>query len=214
MAKFHDLNGLTYYSQRLYNYLKGKFKKVGDDISLLSQKVDDNKTELSGKITKNTEDIATNAQAIQDVDDRVDALDIKVDNIVLTPIDYADGNAVNINKVEEYTFSNLSAGDIVEIPNKTGQTDYMIECYTDVGAQPEIVHNVTNINDTTTSQFVYDPRFIDVSATGAKPKDTVVLNYVKTQETIGSVTYTYYVSDVVPEEVLYNLNTITSLEES
>lgn len=216
--RFHDLNGLIYYSTKLYNYLKAKFQKIEDKITILSSNTTSSLDDLTKKVQTNTTNIDSNTQNISDnvnaittVDNKVDELETKVNNIDVNKI---DGDIVNINKVEQYIFNDIAPGDVVEIPNNTGVSDFMIECYTDVGAEPEVVHNVTNINKTTKDTFVYDSRFIDVTATGAKPKDMVVLNYTKTQEVVNGVTYTYYVSDIVPEEVLFNLNSITSITES
>lgn len=218
MNSFLNKDGLIHFSKKIKEYINNKTNKLETDISTLGMKVESDKTELTQEIQNNKRDIIVNTQNIQSnanaiiiVDEKVDSLQQEVNNKDFGTI---NGDIININKVEEYVFTNLSAGEVITIPNETGKTDYMIECYTDVNPQQDIVHKVIDINDTTTDKFIYDSRFIEVSATGAKPKDTIVLNYTKTQETIDSIMYTYYVSDVIPEEVLYNLNTITSIEEA
>lgn len=216
--KFHDLNGLIYYSNKLYDYLKRKFKKLEDNISILSSNTTSSLDDITKKIQTNTADITSNTQEISDnvnaitnVDNKVEELEIKINNLDVSKM---DGDIVNINKVEQYVFNDIAPGDVVEIPNTTGVSDFMIECYTDIGVIPEVEHQVIALNSTTTDEFIYDPRFIEVSSTGIKPKDTITLNYMKTQEVIDGVTYTYYISDVMPEELLFNLNSIISIEES
>lgn len=216
--KFHDLNGLIYYSTKLYNYLKVKFQKIEDNITLLSSNTTSSLDNLTQKvqdntinIASNTQDISDNTNAITTVDNKIDELETKINNI---DVNKMDGDIVNINKVEQYIFNDIAPGDVVEIPNTTGKSDFMIECYTDVGVIPEVEHQVIALNSTTADKFTYDPRFIEVSSTGVRPKDTITLNYIKTQEVVDGVTYTYYISDIVPEELLSNLNSITSIEES
>jgi len=216
--KFHDLNGLIYYSTKLYNYLKVKFQKIEDKITILSSNTTSSLDDITKKVQTNTTNIVSNTQdisksvnAISNVDNKVDELQLKINNL---DVNKMDGNIVNINKVEQYIFNDVAPDDVVEIPNTTGEADFMIECYTDIGVIPEVEHKVIALNGSTTDGFIYDPRFIEVSSTGIKPKDTITLNYTKTQEIINGVTYTYYISDVMPEELLFNLNSIISIEES
>lgn len=216
--KFHDLNGLVYYSTKLCNYLKVKFQKIEDKITIISSNTISSLDDITKKVQTNTANIASNTQNISDnvnvittVDNKVDKLEIKINNL---DVNKMDGNIVNINKVEQYIFNDIAPGDVVEIPNTTGAADFMIECYTDIGVIPEVEHQVIELNSTTIDKFIYDPRFIEVSSTGIKPKDTITLNYMKTQEVVAGVTYTYYISDIMPEELLSNLNSITSIEES
>lgn len=219
MRKDLDYDRLIYYSNKLKNYISKKITEIKDSISNLSSKVDSDKAELETKIANGDAAIASQITSSTDtlntkitgVNTKVDTLQDQVNDIDLNPM---NGDVININKVKQYVYNNIKAGDVIEIPNDTGATDFMIECYTDIDATPDIIYKTVTFNTSTAGTFTYDPRFVEVTATGVKPKDTIVLNYTQTTETIGGNTYTYFTSDIIPEELTCNVNSVISIMES
>lgn len=155
MRKYLEQSGLVYYSNRLRYYLTSKFSKIQNDIDSLSVKVDSNKDELDHNISDKTTLIKGIQEAIQETNTDINELDTKIDNLKTELYDKPTYPITSINNVNQYVYKNIKSGDVIEIPNNGKDTNYLIECYTQID------------ND------------------GAKPKDSILLKLSKTQVTIG-----------------------------
>lgn len=209
-----DYSKLIYYSNKLKTYLTNKFNTITDSVSALSTKVDSDKQELENKIIDSSNALTT---VVQNVDNKVDNVDNKVinlktqvDNIDISPI---DGDTLNINDVNSYMFRNVTAGQIITIPNTSNSTDYIIECFTEVDAGTVIDYTVIQINENTTDKFIYDPNYIDVASDGVKPKDTVYINFTKQSITVNETAYETFESDFIPADIVNAMEDIISLSE-
>lgn len=211
--KLLDKSGLIRHSKKVYEYITAKIKGVTDDIKDVDQKVEAGFLETSKKIQDNTEKINVNKDGIDTLDTKYTELKEQLNNTVLTCDGHPDGNTIFVNNIEQYVFENVAAGETIEIPNKSGETDFMIECYTEHGAPSEIVHKAVSLNNKTTDLFVYDERYIEVTDTGVKPKSEIILKYDKTSEVVDGVEYTIYISEKIPEEILHNLNMMSDIGE-
>lgn len=207
------LTELTHYSQKVYDYLTKKFKAVSDSISSLSSKVDSDKQEMIDNIKTTNDSLTSNIKVVDgkvtDTNDRIDNLKTDVDNINLTPV---DGDVLNISNVQQYELKNVAAGDIIKIDNNN--SDIIVDCYTEFTSKSSIDYKIINLNSSTTSQFQFDPRFIETTPTGVRPRQNITLNYAKTTETIGGLTFDVYTSDVLPIELAASIESITSIGEN
>lgn len=214
MASFHDLGGLTYFSNKLHTYIVNKFKKTDDTVTALTEKVDDNKVEIDGKIkintdniTKNTSDISTANDNIADVDTKVDANYVELKANVNAADFRPTGDSISLNNVEQFVFKDVVAGQVVTIPNIGDGSDFLIECFVQTEQGTPLQHNVININKSTANLLEYDPRYVEITDSGAAPKTSVSLPLTKQNEVDG---YNIYVTDYIPVELLDNITSLNS----
>jgi hypothetical protein len=200
MRKDLDSNGLIYYSYQ-------------DSITGLSDKVDFNRNELENKINdninlinKNTSEIQNTNSNVEDVDNKVNDLKIDLENKPTYPI-------TSINNVNQYVYKNIKSGDTIEIPNNGKDTNYLIECYTQIDAGVEVECASIDINPSNKDKLIYDENYVDIDNDGAKPKDSILLKLNKTQLIIGSETINVYESEVIPEEIVDRFESILSIDE-
>jgi len=213
MRKYLDQGGLVYYSNKLKDYLVSKFSKVQDDINSLKSKVDSDKTELEYKISNNTNIINQNIQSIQETNEDINGLDTKINNIKTELDDKPTYPITNINNVEQFVYKNVKMNDVIEIPNNGRDTNYLIECYTeiDTGTQVECVS--IDINENNKDKLVYDENYIDIDLDGAKPKDTILLKFNKKQFKYNDEIINVYESEVILSEIVERFESIISIEE-
>lgn len=213
MNKMLDSKGLTYYSQKIKKYITDIIEPIKGSLSDINSAVTSSNEELNKKIDCNSIKIDTNKDGISDLSDKYDALKEQVDGTILECDGHPEGDTINVNSVEQFVFRDVKAGQVIEIPNKSGETDFMVECYTDLGAESEIVHRVIALNENTKDSFIYDDRFVEVTPTGVRPRDTIELNYSQYKEEVDGIEYTISISDVIPEELLNGLHTIVNVRE-
>lgn len=217
MRKDLDSNGLIYYSNKLKAYLTSKFAKLQDSITTLSNKVDLDRAELENTINDNTDLIKQNANEIQTtnssvtgivkgIDNKVTDLKTEIDNKPTYPI-------TSINNVDQYVYKNVKSGDIIEVPNNGKDTNYLIECYTQIDAGIEVECASIDINPNNKDKLIYDEKYVDIDNDGAKPKDGILLKLNKAQVTIGREIINVYESEVIPKEIVDRFESILSIEE-
>ncbi len=213
MKKYLDQGGLVYYSNKLKDYLTSKFSKVQNDIDSLSSKVDSDKTELENKISGNTNLINKNIQSIQETNTEINGLDNKINDLKTELDDKPTYPITNINNVEQYVYKNVKINDVIEIPNNGRDTNYLIECYTEIDAGTQVECVSIDINENNKDKLIYDENYVDIDPDGAKPKDTILLKFNKTQFKYNDETINVYESEIIPEEIFERFESIISIEE-
>ena len=218
MKKYLDNSGLTYYSTKLYDYLKNKLTALNSKISNLESKVDSDNKELSTKIENNNQIINQNISDIKTANSNITNLSTKVDNNydeLKDDFNSADmrptGDSIFINNVEQFVFKDISAGETVTIPNSGDGSDFLIECFVKTETGTPLVHKSLNINTSTKDLLEYDERYVEITDNGAKPKDNVTLD-LTLQGTIGE--YNIYTTDLLPVELVDSINNLTDYKLS
>ena len=211
-----DNSGLTYYSTKLYDYLKNKLTALNSKISNLEVKVDSDNKELSTKIENNNQIINQNTSNIKTVNSNITNLSTKVDNNydeLKADFNSADmrptGDSIYINNVEQFVFKDVVAGEAVTIPLKGDGSDFLIPCYVQTEQGTPIQHKVININATTKDLLEYDPRYVEITDDGAIPKTSVTLQLQKENIVNG---YNVYVTDYLPVELIDNITKLTGYD--
>ncbi|AGF59604.1 hypothetical protein B0P06_006122 [Clostridium saccharoperbutylacetonicum] len=213
MRKYLDQGGLVYYSNKLKDYLVSKVSKVQDDINSLKSKVDYDKTELEYKISNNTNIINQSIQSIQETNADINELDVKIKNLKTEVDDKPTYPITNINNVEQFVYKNVKINDVIEIPNNGRDTNYLIECYTEIDAGTQVECVSIDVNENNKDKLVYDENYIDIDLDGAKPKDTILLKFNKKQFKYNNETINVYESEVIPSEIVERFESIISIEE-
>lgn len=213
MRKYLEQSGLVYYSNRLRDYLTSKFSKVQNDIDSLSVKVDSNKDELEHNISDKTTLIKGIQETIQETNTEINELDTKIDKLKTELDDKPTYPITSINNVNQYVYKNIKSGDVIEILNNGKDTNYLIECYTQIDKGIEVECASIDINPNNKDKLIYDENYVDIDNDGAKPKDSILLKLSKTQVTIGIETINVYESEVIPEEIVNRFEGILSIEE-
>ncbi|AGF59609.1 outer membrane murein-binding lipoprotein Lpp [Clostridium saccharoperbutylacetonicum] len=218
MKKYLDNSGLTYYSTKLYDYLKNKLTALNSKISNLEVKVDSDNKELITKIENNNQSINQNTSDIKTANSNISNLSIKVDNNydeLKADFNSADmrptGDSIFINNVEQFVFKDIGAGETVTIPNSGDGSDFLIECFVKTETGTPLVHKSLNINTSTKDLLEYDDRYVEITDYGAKPKDNVTLD-LTLQGTIGE--YNIYTTDLLPVELVDSINNLTDYKLS
>ncbi|WP_459482545.1 hypothetical protein [Clostridium saccharoperbutylacetonicum] len=218
MKKYLDNSGLTYFSTKLYDYLKNKLTALNSNISTLEAKVDSDNKELSNKIENNNEIISQNTSDIKTANTNISNLSTKVDNNydeLKADFNSADmrptGDSIFINNVEQFVFKDISAGETVTIPNSGDGSDFLIECFVKTETGTPLVHKSLDINTSTKELLEYDDRYVEITDDGAKPKDNVALE-LTLQGTIGE--YNIYTTDLLPVELVESINNLTDYKLS
>ncbi|WP_238918151.1 hypothetical protein [Clostridium sp. YIM B02555] len=213
MRKYLDNNGLTYYSTKLYDYLKNKLTALNSKISNLEIKVDSDNKELSNKIENNNQIINQNTFDIKTANSNISNLSTKVDNNydeLKTDLNAPDirptGDSIYINNVEQFVFKDVVADQAVTIPNKGDGCDFLMQCYVQTEQGTPLQHKVININTATKDLLEYDPRYVEITDDGAVPKTSVSLQLQK-EDTISG--YNVYVTDYLPVELVDNITALT-----
>ena len=211
MRKDLDYNGLTYFSNKLKGYLGKKFKAVYDTISGLSSKVDSDKQELEDKIVNASSNLSLDIQA---VDNKVDNVDNKVDDKyqeLTTKVEAADfrptGDTIKINNVDQLVFKDITAGETIVIPHPEDNSDFLIECFARTEMTTPLTHKVLNINTANAGLLEYDPRYVEITDSGAKPRDSITLALTKDQVYNG---YNVYVTETLPIELVDSISNLSS----
>jgi hypothetical protein len=203
MRKDLDYNGLTYFSNKLKGYLGKKFKAVSDTISNLSSKVDSDKQELEDKIVNTSSNLSLDIQAVDNkvdnVDNKVDTKYAELDNKVKAADYRPTGDTIKINNVDQLIFKDITAGETIVIPHDEDNSDFLIECFARTEVTTPLVHKVININTANAGLLEYDPRYVEITDAGAKPKDSITLPLVK--ESVYN-NYNVYVTDILPQELI------------
>lgn len=215
--KFHDLNGLIYYSTKLYNYLKVKFQKIEDNINLLSANTSNITNDLIEKIKTNTDsisqmsqDVKVNTNNIVGIDGEITNLKTQIDNMDLN---LADGDIVYENDIKQYVFRNIAAGETVSIPNESHSNNFIIDCFTEVDTGTVMDYTVITLDENNTDKFVYDPNYIDVASDGIKPKDSILLSLSKQTVIENGISYDIFTSDYIPSDIVDSIESIISITE-
>jgi hypothetical protein len=218
MKKYLDNSGLTYYSTKLYDYLKSKLTALNSNISTLEAKVDSDNKELNTKIESNNQIINQNTSDIKTANSNISNISTKVDNNydeLKADFNSADmrptGDSIFINNVEQFVFKDISAGETVTIPNSGDGSDFLIECFVKTETGTPLVHKSLNINTSTKDLLEYDDRYVEITDDGAKPRDNVTLD-LTLQGTIGE--YNIYTTDLLPVELVDSINNLTDYKLS
>ncbi|WP_459482554.1 hypothetical protein [Clostridium saccharoperbutylacetonicum] len=213
MKKYLDNNGLTYYSNKLYDYLKNKLTALNSKISNLEEKVDSGNKELSSKIENNNQIINQNTLDIKSTNISISNVSTKANNNydeLKADFNSADmrptGDSIYINNVEQFVFKDVVAGQAITIPNKGDGSDFLIQCYAQIEQGMPLQHKVININTTTKDLLEYDSRYVEITDDGAVPKTYVSLQLQK-EDTISG--YNVYVTDYLPVELVDNITSLT-----
>ena len=216
MKNYLDNTGLTYYSTKLYDYLKNKLTMLNSNISNLEIKVDFDNKELSTKIENNNQIINQNTSGIKTVNSNITNLSTKVDNNydeLKADFNSADmrptGDSIYINNVEQFVLKDVVAGEAVTIPLKNDGSDFLIQCYVQTEQGTPIQHKVININATTKDLLEYDPRYVEITDDGAIPKTSVTLQLQKENIVNG---YNVYATDYLPVELVDNITGLTGYD--
>jgi hypothetical protein len=212
MSKFLDNSGLTYYSNKLKEYIIKKFNKIESDILTLSKKVEFDKVEVNGKIQTNINGIEKNTADIENINKNVSKMDTKVDanyTELKADFDSADmrptGDSIYLNNVEQFIFKDIAAGETVTIPNSGDGSDFLIECFVKTENGTPLVHRSLTINTSTKDLLEYDDRYVEITDDGAKPKDNITLD-LTLQDTVGE--YNIYTTDFIPVELVDSISNI------
>lgn len=206
--------------QKIYDFIKKVFTKTQKDITDLDTKIDtvaSYKDDLQSKIdnvndevTATKIDVATNATKISDLKTQLDNTNLECDG-------HPEGSVVNVNNIDQYLFTDVSANEVIEIPNKNGKDDFMIECFEQIEGQDDVEVRVFNFTEENKDQFLYDERYLELSSDGIKPKTQITLNYNLVESEKDDTTgeeFEIYVSDEIPQELFDNIEQINSIEES
>jgi hypothetical protein len=215
--KFNDLNGLIYYSTKLYNYLKIKFQKIEDKIVLLSENTSNITNDLIQKVKTNTDNITEISQNVNGNTNNITEMDSKIANLK-TQVDNIDLNSTNgdvlyENNVKQYVFRNISAGETVSIPNESNSNNFIIDCFTEIDAGTVMDYTVINLDEDNTDKFIYDPNYIDVASDGIKPKDSILLGFSKQTVMENGLSYDIFTSDYIPSDVVDSIDSIIDIIE-
>ena len=206
-----DYNGLTYYSNKLKGYLGKKFKAVYDTISTLSTKVDSDKQELEDRITSTSASISSDIQAVDNkvdnVDNKVNANYVELTNKVVAADFRPTGDTIKINNVDQLIFKDITAGETIVIPHDEDNSDFLIECFAKTELTTPLTNKVLDINIANAGLLEYDPRYVEVTDAGAKPKDNVTLILTK-ETTYGG--YSVYTTDVLPIELIDSIANLSN----
>lgn len=211
--------GLIYFSNKLNKNIVDRLNSVKKMISDLADKVNNDKDELNHKIDNNKNEIdshstqiSSNTSNIVDLNVKYSELKTEVDNSACDG--HPNGDIVNINAIDQFIFTDVKKGDVLEIPNDSINDDFIIECYEEINGGAEIEHNVFKFNDSTASDFIYDDRYVEVTKTGIKPKSSITLQYTKLEEDdVNNINYEVYVSDTIPAFLLESIKEIHTIEE-
>lgn len=206
--------------QKIYDFIKKIFTKTQKDITDLDTKIDtvaSYKDDLQSKIdnvndevTATKIDVATNATKISDLKTQLDNTNLECDG-------HPEGSVVNVNNIDQYLFTDVSANEVIEIPNENGKDDFMIECFEQIEGQDDVEVRVFNFTEENKDQFLYDERYLELSSDGIKPKTQITLNYNLVESEKDNTTgeeFEIYVSDEIPQELFDNIEQINSIEES
>lgn len=203
--------GLIYYSNLINQNIVKRINAVKDMITNLTAKVEDDKNELNLKIESNKSEIDDHSAGIVDLNTKYSELKTEVDNN--TCDGHPNGDTIHVNSIDQFMFTNVKEGDVLEIPNESINNDFMIECYEEVNGA-EFEHKVFQFNNANESDFTYDDRYVEVTETGIKPKSSVTLQYTKLEEDeVNNVNYEIYVSDTIPAFLLESIKEIHTIEE-
>lgn len=205
--------------QKIYGFIKKVFIKTQKDITDLDTKIDtvaSYKDDLQSKIdnvndkvTATKIDVAANANKISD-------LKAQLDNTNLGD-GHPEGSVVNVNNIDQYLFTDVSANEVIEIPNENGKDDFIIECFEQIEGQDDVEVRVFSFTEANKDQFLYDERYLELSSDGIKPKTQITLNYNLVESEKDDTTregFEIYVSDEIPQELFDNIEQINSIEES
>lgn len=214
MRKDLDNNGLIYFSNKLKIYLSKKFKTLVDNLSDLEIKVDFDNKDLNTKIDNSNQTLTKNTIDIQNANTSISNLSTKVDNNyteLRTDFDSVDmrptGDSIYINNVEQFVFKDITAGEVVTIPNSGDGSDFLIECFVQTEQGTPLKHKVLDINTTTKDLLEYDNRYVEITDSGAKPKDSVSLKLNKIDAVNG---YNVYITDdFIPIELVDSIDSLT-----
>lgn len=215
MAKILDLSALTYYSNKIKKFISDNVNILNTKINNLSNEVNAEIGSINNKIQENTGAIGNNKKDIDILENKYEVLQDKLDNTTLECDGHPNGDTININNIEQYVFRDINAGDVIEIDNPTGSSDFLIECYEEVvGSGTEINHKVIDLNEANKDNLIYDERFIEVTSTGVKPRTDFILNYNSETVTLDNGdTYVVLTSDTIPADILNEIDRITSIGE-
>lgn len=206
--------------QKIYGFIKKVFIKTQKDITDLDTKIDtvaSYKDDLQSKIdnvndkvTATKIDIAANANKISDLKAQLDNTNLECDG-------HPEGSVVNVNSIDQYLFTDVSANEVIEIPNENGKDDFIIECFEQIEGQDDVEVRVFSFTEANKDQFLYDERYLELSSDGIKPKTQITLNYHLVESEKDDTTgeeFEIYVSDEIPQELFDNIEQINSIEES
>lgn len=211
--KLLDLSMLIHYSTKIKEYITGKIEEVNVKIEDVSKKVEEDKVIINAKVDSNTNQIVINKDNITGLDNKYTVLEQTVNGLDLSCDGHPDGDIINVNSIEQYTFRNIKAGDVIEIPNTTGCTDFIVECFADMSVNNTIDHKVILLDSNNRENFICDERYVDVTPTGLKPKDNVVLDYTGEILEIGNDVFEIFTSEIIGEDVIDRILDIISVEE-
>ena len=217
MNSFLNKDGLIHFSNKIKTYINNKINKLDTDISTLDAKVDSDKAELKTQMVNGDNILINEINSLDTkvtnidtkVDTKVEELQTEIDSISLNPI---DGDVINLSNVQQYEFKNVSAGEIIQIENYG--SDIIVDVFAESVNPTSFDYKTIKLNSSTTSQFEYDDRFIEVTTTGVKPKNNITLNYTKTTEIVDGITFDIYTSDVIPSELTYAIESIVTIGEN
>lgn len=212
--KILDLSMLTHYSTKIKEYIVSKIKEVDDKVSVLDKKVNDNTAELEVKIQENKDSIVINTGDIANLGDKYVELEDAINNIDTGCDGHPNGDIINVNSIEQYTFRNVKAGDVIDIPNTTGNNDFIIECFADMAVNNTVDHKVILLDSNNRGNFICDERYVDVTPDGLKPKNKVTLNYTGETIEMGNDVFEIYTSDIIGEDIIDRIQDIIKVEES
>ena len=199
----------TYYSTKLYNYLKAEFDKVKsylDTNALNIQRVEESIEENEQNISKNTDDIRT-------VSDKVDNIQGKIDNgdFDIHEETNVTGNIIKVNNIKQYTFKNVQAGEVIEIVNEDSSYDYIIQCFEQTSEEEPLTVKTIEVNAANKDLFEYDDRYVEIDDTGAHPKNHVDIAMDLHSATTDGM-YVYVSHDTIPIELFDSIENLVSYE--
>lgn len=210
--------GLIYFSNKLNKNIVDRLNSVKKMISDLADKVNNDKDELNHKIDNNKNEIdshstqiSSNTSNIVDLNVKYSELKTEVDNSACDG--HPNGDIVYINDVDQYVFRNIRPGETREIPNTSFNNDVLIECFTEIDGGTVLDYTVIELNENTTDQFIYNPRYIDVSSDGIKPRDEVLISFNKTNVSNNDGDYIVFTSDVIPADIIDTIESFTDIRE-
>lgn len=212
--KILDLSMLTHYSNKLKEYIVSKISEVSNRVDEVDKKIDDSNADLEIKIENNSKSIQVNTGDISDLGSKYTELEDAIKNIDVSCDGHPNGDTININSIEQYTFRNVKAGDVIDIPNTTGNNDFIIECFADMAVNNTVDHKVILLDSNNRGNFICDERYVDVTPDGLKPKNKVTLNYTGETIEMGNDVFEIYTSDIIGEDIIDRIQDIIKVEES
>lgn len=203
--------GLIYFSKKINANITNRVNAVKQMVIDIGDKFDNDKDELSQKIDSNSAQISSNTSDIADLNVKYSELKTEVGNN--TCDGHPNGDTVYINDVDQYVFRNIRPGETREIPNTSFNNDVLIECFTEIDDGTVLDYTVIELNENTTDQFIYNPRYIDVSSDGIKPRDEVLISFNKTNVSNNDGDYIVFTSDVIPADIIDTIESFTDIRE-